>query len=114
MVARRSTRPTRLGNVDIPDGRDVTVFVGAANRDPSRYERPDDFDVHRPVMPHLTFGSGPHMCLGMHLARLETRVALDAVLERLPKLRLRADAPHPRIQGTIFRSPNALPVRFGE
>ena len=52
------------------------------------------------------------MCLGMHLARMEMRVALDAVLERLPNLRLDDAAPAPRITGTVFRSPEALPVRF--
>jgi cytochrome P450 len=112
MVARDTTRATRLADVEIPADRPVMVFVGAANRDPSRFERPDEFDLHRPMAPHVTFGSGPHVCLGMHLARLETRVALDAVLERLPNLRLDPAAPTPRIQGNVFRSPSALPVLF--
>ncbi len=60
----------------------------------------------------MSFGSGPHMCLGMHLARMETRIALDAVLDRLPDLRLDDDAAPPRIVGTVFRSPDALPVVF--
>ena len=112
MVARDTTRATRLAGVEIPADRPVMVFVGAGNRDPGRFEHPDRFDVHRPPVPHLTFGSGVHVCLGMHLARLESRVALDAILERLPNLRLDPAAPSPRIQGNVFRSPSALPVLF--
>ena len=112
MVIRRATCDTRLAGVDIPAGAEVSVFIGSANHDEQRYAQPDRFDIHRPVVPHVSFGSGPHMCLGMHLTRMETRVALDAVLERLPDLRLDADAPPPRILGNVFRSPEALPVRF--
>lgn len=112
MLARQATCDTRLAGVDIPTGREVSVFVGSANRDERRYPCADRFDIHRPLAPHVTFGSGPHMCLGMHLARMETRVALDALLERLRDLRLEPDAPRPRILGNIFRSPDALPVRF--
>jgi len=112
MLARQTIRDASLGGVDIPAGREVSVFVGSANRDERRYPNPDRFDIHRAHVPHLTFGSGPHMCLGMHLSRMETRVALDALLERFPDLRLDADAPSPRIVGNVFRSPDALPVRF--
>jgi cytochrome P450 len=112
MIPRRCTRAVRLGGVDIAAGRGLNVFIGSANRDEARYADPDHFDVHRPPVPHMSFGSGPHMCLGMHLARMETRVALDAVLDRLREIRLDPDEPHPQLVGTIFRSPDALPVRF--
>lgn len=112
MVARRATCGARLGGADIPAGRELSVFIGSANHDELRYSHPHRFDIHRPLVPHVSFGSGPHMCLGMHLTRMETRVALDAVLERLRDLRLDLSAPTPRILGTIFRSPDALPVRF--
>jgi cytochrome P450 len=112
MLPRRCVRDTRLGGVDIPAGREVNVFLGSANRDERHYPQPDLFDIHRPTAPHLSFGSGPHMCLGMHLARMETRVALDAVLERLHDLRLDPEAPQPKIVGSVFRSPDALPVCF--
>jgi cytochrome P450 len=112
MVARRATCGAHLGGVDIPAGRELSIFIGSANRDEQRYPHPDRFDIHRQQVPHLSFGSGPHMCLGMHLSRMETRVALDAVLERLRNLRLDGDAPRPRIVGNVFRSPDALPVRF--
>jgi cytochrome P450 len=112
MIPRQSMRDTRLGGVDIPAGAVVNIFLGSANRDEGQYEEPDRFDIHRTPAPHLSFGSGPHMCLGMHLARMETRVALDATLERLHDLRLDPGAPRPRVVGTAFRSPDALPVRF--
>jgi cytochrome P450 len=112
MLPRQCVRDTRLGGVDIAAGRVVNVFLGSANRDEGHYPQPDVFDIHRPSAPHMSFGSGPHMCLGMHLARMETRVALDAVLERLHDLRLDPEAPRPKIVGSVFRSPDALPVCF--
>jgi cytochrome P450 len=112
MVPRQCVRDTTLAGVEIAAGRGLNVFIGSANRDDRHYEEPDSFDIHRTPAPHLSFGSGPHMCLGMHLARMETRVALDAVLERLPRLELDPDAAPPKIVGSVFRSPDALPVRF--
>ncbi|MGH3968542.1 MAG: cytochrome P450, partial [Mycobacterium sp.] len=61
---------------------------------------------------HLTFGGGPHLCLGMHLARMEASVAINALLDRLPDLRLDPNAPPPSVVGVAFRSPAALPVQF--
>jgi cytochrome P450 len=112
MLPRRSIRKARLGGIEIPAGREVNVFTGSANRDERHYPDPDRFDIHRTPAPHMAFGSGPHMCLGMHLARMETRVALEAILERLHNLRLDPEAPRPRIVGSVFRSPDALPVLF--
>jgi cytochrome P450 len=113
IIPRRCTRAVRLGGVDLAAGCGLNVFIGSANRDERHYSDPDRFDIHRTVAPHLSFGSGPHMCLGMHLARMETRVALAAIFERLANLRLDPDEPCPRIIGSVFRSPDALPVRFG-
>ena len=64
-------------------------------------------------MPHIAFACGVHMCLGIHLARMETMVVMNAVLDRLPDLRLDPDAEAPYITGMIFRAPPALPVVFG-
>jgi cytochrome P450 len=86
--------------------------MGAANRDETRYERPDEFDIFRPVRTHMAFAFGPHRCLGMHLARMETRVVLEAVLDRLPNVRLDPEAKDPHITGEMFRSPLALPVVY--
>jgi cytochrome P450 len=111
-VVRVATRDCELGGIPIPSGTNVSVSVAAANRDPKRYPDPDRFDPTRTNIAHLTFGAGPHLCLGMHLARMETAVAIDALLDRLPDLRLDPTAPKPRITGVAFRSPAALPVEF--
>ena len=112
LIPRQCIRDTQLAGIDIPAGRELNVFLGSANRDERHYPDPDHFNIHRTPTPHLAFGSGPHMCLGMHLARMETRVALDAILQRLHHLRLEPETPQPRIIGSLFRSPNTLPVRF--
>jgi cytochrome P450 len=99
--------------VRIPAGGFVAVSLGAANRDPERFADPDTFDIFRDGLQHLSFGDGPHRCLGMHLARLETTMLLNAVLDRLPDLRLDPAADDQHIHGMIFRSPPELRVRFG-
>jgi cytochrome P450 len=111
-VARTATQDTELGGVRIPSGGLVAVSLGAANRDPGFHADPDAFDIFREDKQHLSFGDGAHKCLGMHLARLEMRVLLTAVLDRLPGLRLDPDADDPHIHGLLFRSPPNLPVRF--
>jgi cytochrome P450 len=112
VVFRECVRGTQLAGLDIPLGCGVNGFHGSPDRHERRYTDPDRFDIHRAPAPHVSFGSGPHMCLGMHLARMETRVALDAVLERLRDLRLDPDASRPKVIGTAFRSPDSLPVCF--
>lgn len=104
---------TTLGGVDVPAGAVAHACLAAANRDPSRWERPDVFDPFRPVKPHLGFGHGPHTCLGMHVARMEMTYAIGALLERFPHVRLDPDAPAPRIVGLYERGPDAVPVRLG-
>jgi cytochrome P450 len=111
-VMRVAVRDCELGGVAIPAGTNVSVSVAAANRDPKRYADPDRFDPARTNIAHLTFGGGPHLCLGMHLARMEAIVAIDALLDRLPDLRLDPNAPTPHVTGMAFRSPAALPVEF--
>ena len=87
-------------------------FSPAFNRDPARWENPQQFDIHRKPLGHCAFASGPHMCRGMHLARMETRVVIDALMARLPNLRLDPAADDVHISGLSFRSPRALPVVF--
>ena len=86
--------------------------MGAANRDETKYDEPDRFDIHRDGPPHLAFGGGAHYCLGAHLGRLETTVALNAMLDRLEDLRLEPGDKDPHVHGSAFRSPTSLPVRF--
>lgn len=112
-IMRCTTRAVTLGGVEIPAGAAVVAHIGSANRDESRWSDADRFDLFRPQQQHLSFAFGPHMCLGMHLARMETRVAVEALLDRLDHLALVADADDPpRITGLGFRSPTALPVTF--
>lgn len=111
-TGRISTRDSRLGGVDIPAGSVVTLFVGSANHDEKVFANPEAFDVHRKPNPHITFAVGTHSCLGMHLARMENRIALQAILDRLPGLRLDSSVSAPRIVGLPLRSPDVLPVVF--
>ncbi len=111
-VVRVAKRDCELGGIAIPKGTNVSVSVAAANRDPAHYPNPDQFDPTRKSFGHLTFGAGPHVCLGMPLARMETMVAINALLDRLPDLHLDPTAPAPVINGVAFRSPAALPVEY--
>jgi len=111
MVSRETTRPAEVRGHAIPEGDLVTVVIASANRDETHYPDPDTWDLDRHAEDHLSFGFGRHHCLGYHLARLEARLALEAMLDRLPGLRLDPDAPPPQIQGLAFRSPKTLRVR---
>jgi cytochrome P450 len=112
-IVRTATHDTVVDGVEVPPGAIVITNMGSANHDEKYWERSEEFDIHRDQRQHLAFAFGPHMCLGMHLARMETRVLLERVFDRLPNLRLdpAADAPH--ITGMTFRAPPALPVLFG-
>ncbi len=108
MVSRQTTKPVTIRGVDVPENALVSVVVASANRDEDHYERPDEWDLDRRADDHLAFGFGRHHCLGYHLARLEARLAMEAILDRLPALRLDPDAPPPTITGLAFRSPKTL------
>jgi cytochrome P450 len=112
-IGRLCVKDTEVAGVKIPAGSSIQVVIGAANRDESRFDRPDEFDIHRPPRQHMSFAFGPHRCLGMHLARMETKVVMDAILDRLPNLRLDPAADDVHITGRGFRSPRGLPVLFG-
>ncbi|OBI47205.1 cytochrome [Mycobacterium kyorinense] len=110
-VQRFTTEDTELDGVTIPARSVVDVCIGSANRDEHRWERPEEFDIFRPHMPHISFAAGEHTCLGLHLARMETRVALECLLNRMTNIQLVVDS-GPHIHGQPFRSPTALPVTF--
>ncbi len=111
-IQRTCVRDTEVGGVAIPAGAIVMVNMASANHDETRYERPDEFDIFRPARTHMSFAFGPHRCLGMHLARMESRVVLEAVFDRLPNVRFDPEAKDPHITGELFRSPLSLPVIF--
>jgi cytochrome P450 len=113
VILRQATKDTELGGVPVQKGADVGLLLGAANRDERKHADPDQFDLFRESKQNVGFGFGIHVCLGMHLARMETRVALNTLFDRLPDLRLDA-APDQdlHIRGMAFRSPIALPVAF--
>ncbi len=112
MVSRVATRDADVGGVTIPAHSPVMVITGSCDRDGDRYADADEWDIDRPAQTHIAFGTGPHQCLGMHLARLELRHGLAAILERLPNLRLDPSQPTPSIVGYAFRGPDRLPVLF--
>ena len=111
-VSRVATVDTEVAGCPIAAGSPVGVITASANHDETRYERAEEFDLDRPAQNHMAFGTGQHQCLGMHLARLELRAGLNAILDRLPNLRLDPDAEPLRIEGLAFRGPVSLPVVF--
>lgn len=111
-IMRTATCDTVVEGVDVAAGATIVVNMGSANHDEKYWENPEDFDIFRAPRQHLAFAFGPHMCLGLHLARMETRVVVGRLLDRLPNLRLDPDAERPYITGMTFRAPNALPVVF--
>jgi cytochrome P450 len=112
VFSRFVARDTTLGGVDLPAGAVIHACLAEANRDPSRWERPAEFDPFRPLKAHIGFGFGPHTCLGAHVARMEMTHGVGALLDRLPGLRLDPDRPAPRIIGLYERGPDTVPVAF--
>jgi len=112
LILRRATRDSELAGVPIDEGADVALMIGAANRDERKYPDPDRYDMFRDQRQHVGFGFGVHVCLGMHLARMESRVAVNTLFDRLGPIRLDPAAEPPHIEGLAFRSPLSLPVVF--
>jgi cytochrome P450 len=112
-ITRWAATDVELGRRTIRRGEFVIAVLGSANRDPDRFARPDELDLSRADNKHVGFGRGPHFCLGAPLARLETEIALETLLRRLPNLRLAIAEddlywrPIP-----IFRSLAELPVAW--
>ncbi|MUL68061.1 cytochrome P450 [Mycobacterium sp. CBMA 234] len=110
-VQRYATEDTELEGIQVPAGAVIDVCIGSANRDERRWERSEEFDIFRKRLPHISFAAGEHTCMGLHLARMETRVAVECLLTRLTDIELVTDD-DPHIYGNPFRSPTALPVKF--
>jgi len=111
-ILRMATRDTVVEGVLVTAGSTIAVNIGSANHDERYWENPEEFDILRPPRQHLAFAWGPHMCLGLHLARMETRVALNQLLDRLPGLRFDPDIEPAPITGAVFRAPTALHVTW--
>ena len=107
---RELTEDIEVGGVSLRTSSTVTLCIGAANRDPARFDDPERFDIRRQPNPHLAFATGIHSCLGMTLARLEGQVAISALLNRYPDLELAGPAMHQK--RSRFRGYVSLPVRL--
>ena len=111
-MARTATIDVELGGQRISAGDQLLLLYSSANRDENVFEEPFRFDIRRDPNPHVAFGYGPHFCLGSNLARLELRVVLDQLLDRLPDLSL-VEAGEPAHRAANFVSGyERVPVRF--
>ncbi|RZL93076.1 MAG: cytochrome P450 [Variovorax sp.] len=108
---RITTAATNVGGIEVPAGTQITLCIGAANRDPAVFDRPDVLDITRSPNRHLAFGSGTHQCVGMNLARLEGRVAIATFLAHFPDYRL--SGPVVRGGRARFRGYLHVPLSLG-
>ncbi|MGE4062899.1 MAG: cytochrome P450 [Rhodospirillaceae bacterium] len=106
---RTTTRPAEIDGVRLAEGQKILMFLGAANRDPRKWENPDGFDIERPVTGHVGFGAGIHACVGQLLARLEGEVVLDAMARKIRTIEV-AGTPERRFNNTL-RGLKKLPLR---
>ena len=114
LFPRMAVKDTTLMGVDIPKDSVIHVCIGAANRDPSRWENPEKFDIFRPMKRSLAFAAGAHSCLGQHVARQEIAGSLNAIIDRLPNIRWDDSKPPAKIMGGLIgRGPGPLHVVFG-
>lgn len=100
---------TEIGGVQVPAGDLIFGYITGANRDPDRWEDPDTFDIHRPAKAHLGFGTGIHSCIGVQLARLEVRIWLNRMLDRMPDWELAGGQIDYGIN-ILSRGPRAVPI----
>lgn len=99
--------------VRIPAGCRVDMCLGSANRDATRWENPDAYDLFRPRQSHLAFGMGPHRCLGMEVAKQEMILAINGLMDRFPNMVIDETASPPRLLGGLHqRGYSTIPVRL--
>jgi cytochrome P450 len=111
LFERTATEDVEVGGIVVERGQKIAALLGAANRDPAVFDRPDDFDVARDPNPHLAFGVGVHFCLGAPLARMELAESLQALFSAYPRLSL---AGEPESRGTfVLRGYRKVPVAGG-
>lgn len=107
---RTATADVRIGDVTIPEGSKILMFLGAANRDPRRWDDPDAFDLGRDPSGHVGFGMGIHQCVGQHVARLEAEALLNALLDRVRRIDL--TKPPQRHHNNTLRAWRSIPLRL--
>ncbi|MBR1175287.1 cytochrome P450 [Bradyrhizobium sp. KB893862 SZCCT0404] len=107
---RTTTRDVQIGETTIPDGSKVLLFLGSANRDPRKWEKPEHFDITRSTTGHVGFGTGIHGCVGQMVARMEAEVVLTAMIKRIKAIEIIGE-PVRRLNNTL-RSLSSLPVRI--
>lgn len=112
-LQRISNADVTLGGVDIPEGSGIIAVVGAANRDDAAFTDPDEYDITRDERSHLAFGWGSHLCIGMHIARLELEIGLNLLFDKFPDMRLDASHAAPEVSGILERSAGAIHVQVG-
>jgi len=108
--ARTTTRDVEINGCVIPEGKQVLLVYGSANRDESKFEAADQLNLSRPPKRHLAFGEGIHHCIGAPLARLEARIALEEILTRIPNYKV--VGPLEWCHSTVLHGPISLPVEF--
>jgi cytochrome P450 len=102
-----------IGGIRVPARAKILLHLGSANRDPSVFPEPDRFDIRRAnAREHLSFGCGPHICVGAPLAKLEVRVAVEEVSQRLPNLQLVPDVQYEYPKNISLHGPLSLPVTW--
>lgn len=113
IIDRTPAKETTVAGITMMPGDRVSIVLGSANRDETVFEDPDTFSLDRKQKRHTSFGYGPHICIGQHLAKLEMRMALNGLLDRLPGLRLDPAYPAPAVLGIGLRGPKNVHVLFG-
>jgi cytochrome P450 len=109
-LARQCAVDVEIRGIKIPAGAALSLAAGSANRDEDIFQNADDFDIDRPMRPHVGFGFGAHLCLGMQIAKLEMETILNGLFDCWPNLRLDPDAPAPKILGAQLRGPRSIRV----
>ncbi len=111
MVFRHTTRQTTLAGVELPENALMLLLLASGNRDDTHFKNPDVFDIDRPAENFMSFGAGPHYCLGNYLARKEAHLGLEVLFERFASLEL-ANTDVVWMDSYFARGPKSLPVRF--
>lgn len=106
---RTTARDIEIGGILIPEGKKILMFLGSANRDPQRWENPDDFDLARDPSGHVGFGFGIHQCVGQHIARMEAATILEVLSRRIASIEIAG--PTRRHHNNTLRAWESLPVR---